>query len=70
MGGVRAKIDYILKHNIFINKIFVFCVSFGFKILGLFIKVDDSVVIFSGHSRKYNDSPKILYEYMISKPEY
>ena len=28
------------------------------------------MVLFSAHTRKYNDSPKVLYEYMISHQEY
>lgn len=31
--------------------------------------MDNNLVLFSAHSRKYNDSPKVLYEYMISHPE-
>ena len=38
--------------------------------MGLFIPLDDKLIIFSGHSRKYNDSPKAIYEYIISHDEY
>lgn len=69
MRGFRARLDYVLKHNFVINRIFNFLVSSFLKIIGLFVKIDDKMVIFSGHSRQYNDSPRTLYEYMLSHPE-
>lgn len=69
MRGFRARLDYLLKHNYFVNRVFNYSVSTFLKIIGLFVKVDDDMVVFSGHSRKYNDSPKTLYEYMLSHPE-
>ena len=69
MGGLRARLDYILKHNYFFNRVFLKTVSFGFRFLGLFIPVDKKMIIFSGHSRRYNDSPKALYEYLLKNRE-
>ena len=70
MNSIRSKVDYVLKHNNTINKSFRFLAGTGVKALGLFIPMDDKAVIFSGHSRKYNDSPRVIYEYMIKRPEY
>lgn len=70
MEGIRAKIDYILKHNMFINQSFKFAGSIAMKIWGKFVPVNDRAILFSGHSRKYNDSPRAIYEYMISHSEY
>ena len=39
------------------------------KVWGYFIPLDDEMVIFSGHTRRYNDSPRTLYEYMLAHPE-
>lgn len=69
MHGFRARLDYWLKHNKAFYKFFNLTVSNAFKLWGFFIPMDDKLVIFSAHSRKYNDSPKALYEYMISHPE-
>ena len=45
--------------------------SFVFRFLGLFIPVDDHLVIFvSFMGMGFNDSPKAIYEYMKSHPEY
>ena len=70
MNGLRSKVDYILKHNILINNTFRFVASAGVKLIGLFTPMDEKSVIFSAHSRKYNDSPRAIYEYMIKHPEY
>lgn len=69
MHGIRARLDYILKHNYFINRVFNYSVSTVLKIIGVFTPMEDKMVIFSGHSRKYNDSPRTLYEYMLAHPE-
>lgn len=69
MHGFRARLDYVLKHNYFVNRVFNYSVSTFLKTLGVFTPMDDKMVIFSGHTRKYNDSPRTLYEYMLAHPE-
>ncbi len=69
MHGFRARIDYILKHNYLINRLFNFCASSFLKFIGCFIPMDNKMVLFSGHTRKYNDSPQSIYEYMLVHPE-
>lgn len=69
MNGLRARLDYILKHNYLIYRIFNLCVSSVLKIIGIFIPIDKKMVIFSGQARKYNDSSRSLYEYMLAHPE-
>lgn len=70
MHGFRARLDYLLKHNHFINRTFTWTASTALKAMGAFLPIDKKLVVFSAHSRKYNDSPRALYEYMISHPEY
>lgn len=69
MRGFRARLDYVLKHNTLVNKVFIFIASIIMKFIGLFLSMDEKLVLLSAHSRKYNDSPKTLYEYMIAHPE-
>ena len=69
MHGFRARLDYILKHNYTINKIFNVTVSKVMKFIGLFVRMDDKLIVFSGHTRRYNDSPRAIYEYMLANPE-
>ena len=68
MHCLRARLDFILKHNKIVNKIFNITASSILKCIGLFIPIDDKLVLISAHSRKYNDSPRALYEYMIAHP--
>lgn len=70
MKGFRAKLDYILKHNVVINKIFKFSASAVIRAMGLFTPIDEKAILFSAHGRKYNDSPKAIYEYLLKHPEY
>jgi len=70
MNGFRARLDYALKHNYFINKTFRSSMSAFMRIWGCFVPTDEKMIIFSGHTRKYNDSPRAIYEYMISRQEY
>ncbi len=70
MKGFRAKLDYLLKHNTVINKTFKFLASTCIKTMGLFVQADEKAILFSAHGRKYNDSPKAIYEYMIANPQY
>jgi CDP-glycerol glycerophosphotransferase len=37
---------------------------------GLFVKTDDKMVLFSALGRRYNDSPKAIYEYMLQQPRF
>lgn len=69
MHGIRARLDYLLKHNYFINRIFNYSVSSTLKFIGFFVPVDKKMIVFSGHTRKYNDSPRTIYEFMLSHPE-
>lgn len=68
MHGLRARLDYVLKHNYFINRTFSFVGSSFLKCIGLFCPIDPKMILFSGHSRRYNDSPKAIYEYLLSNP--
>ena len=69
MHGFRARLDYLLKHNYVINRLFNWTASSFLKVWGWFVPMDKEMVVFSGHTRKYNDSPRTLYEYMLAHPE-
>lgn len=70
MSGFRARLDYVLKHNYLINRTFRFAMSTLMRAWGCFVRTDDMLIIFSGHSRRYNDSPRAIYEYIIANVEY
>lgn len=65
---MKRKIEYILKHNPWIMKLFILLGSTFFKVCGLFIKTDDRMILFTSFSgKRYNDSPKAIYEYIRRK---
>ncbi|WP_218962756.1 CDP-glycerol glycerophosphotransferase family protein [Fredinandcohnia onubensis] len=70
MGSIRSRIDYILKHNLIIQKLYKLLMSTIFKLIGNFIKTDEKMILFNGHGRKYNDSPREIYEYIIRSNKY
>jgi len=68
---MRDRLIYILKHYAFIQKFYRLVMSFVFRIWGFFVKTDDRLVIFVSFMGKgFNDSPKAIYYYMKSHPEY
>jgi CDP-glycerol glycerophosphotransferase len=70
VGSIRSRIDYILKHNLFIQKLYKLLMSIIFKLIGKFIKTDEKLILFNGHGRKYNDSPREIYEFLIKSNKY
>jgi CDP-glycerol glycerophosphotransferase len=70
MHGFRARLDYFLKHNYIFYKLFNVSASTFMRVWGWFVRIDEKMIIFSAHSRKYNDSPRTIYEYMYPKPQY
>lgn len=68
--SLRARLDYVLKHNAFISKAFRKALSSIMKTWGMFVPMNKKMILFSAHGRKYNDSPRVIYEYMIARDEF
>lgn len=65
----KRKLEYTLKHTPWILNTFIKLGSAFFKIVGFFVKIDPSLILFTSFSGKqYNDSPKAIYEYLRSLP--
>ncbi len=63
MGKFHDKLDYLLKHNKVVQFLYKKIVSFGFCFMGIFIKRDPKLILFSSFAgKKFNDSPKVLFE--------
>lgn len=61
------RIEYILKHNKFIQRVYVIVFSLFFRVLGIFIKPNKKQVLFQSMIGKtFGDSPKVLYDAMRS----
>ena len=68
---MRQRIIYILKHNAAVQKLYRVIMSSIFRVMGAFIKTDNDLVIFvSFMGMGFNDSPKVIYDYMQCHAEY
>lgn len=68
---MRQRLIYILKHNAVIQRLYRVIMSFVFRVWGLFLKIDENLVIFvSFMGMSFNDSPKVIYDYIQGHLEY
>ena len=71
MSSIKSKIRGVLKNNIAIYKIYYCLGSFGLRFLGLFISIDKKTILLNSFAgKKYDDSTKAIYEYMIRSKKY
>ncbi len=60
------KLAYILKSSKFLYLVYYYVMSGLLRFLGLFICVDNNLILFNSFGgKKYDDSPKAIYERMI-----
>ena len=65
------KIKILLKNNKYIYNVYTIIFSLIFKIWGIFIKTDNKLILMNSFGGlKYDDSPKVIYEYMLKNPRY
>lgn len=68
---MRRRIIYILKHNPILQMIYRVLASCILRAIGVFVKTDNNLVLFvSFMGMGFNDSPKVIYEYMKKHVEY
>ncbi len=68
---MKNKIKNMLKQNIYIYKIYTLIFDFIFNTLKLFIKVDETIILMNSFGgKKYDDSPRVIFEYMKTQPKY
>lgn len=68
---MRQRLIYILKHNTAIQTVYRIGMSFVFRLIGSMIRTDENLVIFVSFMGKgFNDSPRVIYEYIKNHPEY
>lgn len=64
---IKKRIEILIKNNLFLQKIYAFCGSAFFRFVGLFIKQDKKMILFSSYGGDaINDSPKAIYDYISS----
>ena len=68
---MKQKIEQIIKSNSFINRLYTMLGSLIVKTIGLFVNKDPKTILFVSYMGKsFNDSPKMIYDVLISDPEF
>ena len=68
---MRDKIEYILKHNLWVLSLYKVVMSAAFRFLGLFVKTDENLILYNSYmgNSKF-DSPLAIFNYISSHPQY
>ena len=68
---MRNRLIYLLKHNVLAQNLYRFFGTIILKFVGLFVRTDHNLVVFiSLMGTRFNDSPRSIYEYMMTHEEY
>ena len=63
---MKSKIKAFVKQNKFIYNVYFHLGSLFLRFLGLFVKVDPNLILFISYGgQKYDDSPRVVYEYLL-----
>ena len=66
---MKSKIKAFVKSNKTIYSLYYHLGSFFLHIIGLFVKTDPDLILFIGYGgQKYDDSPRVVYEYLLKHP--
>lgn len=68
---MKSKIVNLLKYNRFIYSTYYYVMSACINILKLFVKTEDKLILFNSFAgRKFDDSPKAIFEEMKKDPRF
>lgn len=68
---LKQRLEYLLKHNKVLQYVYKKGFSTLFRFIGIFVSTDDKLILFNSFGgRKFNDSPKILFEKMLADPAF
>ncbi len=60
------RLSYLLKSSQFLYGLYFYVMSGVLKLLGFFIRTDDKLILFNSYGgKKYDDSPRAIYEQML-----
>lgn len=66
---MKSKIKAFVKSNKTIYSLYYHLGSFFLHIIGLFVKTDPDLILFISYGgQKYDDSPRVVYEYLLKHP--
>lgn len=67
---MKAKLEYLIKHNGAVQWLYRHVMSALFRLIGIFIPIDENAVLLNSFSgKKFNDSPKVLFEEMLARED-
>lgn len=62
---MKSRIKAFVKRNKFFYRLYFFAGSFFVQMMGLFVRTDPNLVLFMSYGgQKYDDSPKVVFEYL------
>ena len=63
---MHERLKYLIKHNSVVQFFYRHIMSFVFRFIGLFVRMDDKLILFNSYGgERYDDSSKVLYEAII-----
>ncbi|OUM21130.1 CDP-glycerol glycerophosphotransferase family protein [Butyricicoccus porcorum] len=66
---MKSRIKAFVKQNKAIYSLYFYLGSFFLRLIGLFIKTDPQLILFISYGgQKYDDSPRVVYEYLLKHP--
>lgn len=66
---MKSRIKALVKNSQLIYTLYFHIGSLLLRILGLFIKIDPDLILFISYGgQKYDDSPRVVYEYLLKHP--
>lgn len=68
---IKAKLEYALKHYVWLQQLYKIGMSTVFKTMGLFVKTDPNLILYNSMiGRASYDSPLAIFNYLKTHPEY
>lgn len=65
-----GRIEYALKHNKALLWLYRVAMSTLFRFMGLFVRTDDDLVLISSFGgKRFDDSPKAIFERMLERSD-
>lgn len=66
---MKSKLKAFVKRNKMIYRVYYHLGSLLLRIIGLFIETDPDLILFISYGgQKYDDSPRVVYEYLLKHP--
>lgn len=66
---MKSKLKAFVKGNKIIYNLYYHLGSFFLRFIGLFVKTDPDLILFISYGgQKYDDSPRVVYEYLLEHP--